>query len=109
MIRDNYSLDFTNHKLYSWLRVTRLSHEFSIDLNQSAINQSVKIYIALLQDTYLEALPTQAKRKRTVLRRLWNENRHCLGGALGSNVLYLSICIAPIIALAFQKRFRLLH
>jgi len=37
-----------------------------------SINQSVKIYIAPLQDTYSEALQTQAKRKRTVLRRWWN-------------------------------------
>ena len=28
-----------------------------------SINQSIKIYIAPLQDTYSEALPTQAKRK----------------------------------------------
>src|SRR6218665_1825824 len=39
--------------------------------NQS-INQSIKIYIAPLQDTYSEALPTQAKRKRIVFRRWWN-------------------------------------
>ena len=31
-----------------------------------SINQSVKIYIAPLQDTYSEALPTQAKRKRSL-------------------------------------------
>src|SRR6218665_1776344 len=37
-----------------------------------SINQSVKIYIAPLQDTYSEALPTQAKRKRRVFRRWWN-------------------------------------
>ena len=36
------------------------------------LNQSIKIYIAPLQDTYSEALPTQAKRKRTVFRRWWN-------------------------------------
>jgi len=29
-------------------------------------NQSIKIYIAPLQDPYSEALPTQAKRKRTI-------------------------------------------
>src|SRR6218665_682953 len=33
------------------------------------INQSIKIYITPLQDPYLEGLPTQAKRKRTVLRK----------------------------------------
>src|SRR6218665_1097158 len=37
-----------------------------------SINQSIKIYIAPLQDTYSEALPTQAKRKGTVFRRWWN-------------------------------------
>jgi len=36
------------------------------------VNQSIKIYIASLQDSYSEALPTQAKRKRTVFRRWWN-------------------------------------
>ena len=40
--------------------------------NSVQINQSIKIYIAPLQDTYSEALPTQAKRKRTVFRRWWN-------------------------------------
>jgi len=34
--------------------------------------QSIKIYIAPLQGPYSEALPTQAKRKRTVLGRWWN-------------------------------------
>jgi len=37
-----------------------------------SINQLIKIYIAPLQDSYSEALPTQAKRKRTVMRRWWN-------------------------------------
>jgi len=31
--------------------------------------QSIKIYIAPLQDPYSEVLPNQAKWKRTVLRR----------------------------------------
>jgi len=31
----------------------------------SIINQSVKIYLASLQDKYSKALPTQAKQKRT--------------------------------------------
>jgi len=35
-------------------------------------NLSIKIYIAPLQDPYSEALPTQAKRISTVLRRWWN-------------------------------------
>jgi len=30
------------------------------------INQSIKIYIVPIQDPYSEALPTQAKRKRTL-------------------------------------------
>jgi len=37
-----------------------------------SINQSIKIHIAPLQDPYSEALPTQVKQKRTVLRRWWN-------------------------------------
>jgi len=41
-------------------------------LSSQSINQSIKIYIAPIQDPYSEALPTQAKRKRTVLRRWWN-------------------------------------
>jgi len=32
----------------------------------------MKIYIAPLKDPYSEALPTQAKRKRTVFRSWWN-------------------------------------
>ena len=40
--------------------------------NSQSINQSIKIYIAPLQDTYSEALPTQANRKKTVFRRWWN-------------------------------------
>src|SRR6218665_3046346 len=39
-------------------------HEF-FSINQS-INQSIKIYIAPLQDTYSDALPTHAKRKRSL-------------------------------------------
>jgi len=31
-----------------------------------SINQSIKIYIAPLQDPYSDALPAQVKRKRTV-------------------------------------------
>ena len=46
------------------------------------INQSIKIYIAPLQDPYSEALLTQAKQKRTVLRRWWNwEQAPFFGGA----------------------------
>ena len=37
-----------------------------------SINQSVQNVYSALQDIYSEALPTQAKRKRTVLRRWWN-------------------------------------
>ena len=40
------------------------------------INQSIKIYIAPLQDPYSEVLLTQAKRKRTVLSRWWNSSWH---------------------------------
>jgi len=47
-------------------------------------NQSVKIYIAPLQDTYSEALPTQAKRKRKVLRRWWNWEQALFGRCLRS-------------------------
>jgi len=49
-----------------------------------SINQSVKIYIAPLQDTcaYSEALPTKAKRKRTVFRRWWNWEQAPFGRCL---------------------------
>jgi len=34
--------------------------------------QSIRIYLAPLQDPYSEALPTQAKRRRAVLKKmLW--------------------------------------
>src|SRR6218665_4228116 len=49
------------------------------------INQSIKIYIAPLQDTYSEALLTQAKRKRTVLRRWWNWEQAPFGRCLRLN------------------------
>ena len=49
-----------------------------------SINQSIKIYIALLQDTYSEAPPTQAKRKRTVFRRWWNWEQAPFGRCLRS-------------------------
>jgi len=55
--------------------------------NTININQSVKFYIALqapLQDTYSEALPIQAKRKRTVLRRWWNWEQAPFGRCLRS-------------------------
>ena len=45
---------------------------FGLNLTVGPINQSVKIYIVPLQDTYSEVLPTQAKWKRTVLSRWWN-------------------------------------
>ena len=48
------------------------------------INQSVKIYIAPIQDTYSEALPTQAKRKLTVWRRWWNWEQAPFGRCLRS-------------------------
>ena len=46
--------------------------------------QSIKIYIAPLQDPYSEALPTQAKQKRTVLRRWWNWEQASFGRCLRS-------------------------
>src|SRR6218665_3249188 len=49
-----------------------------------SINQSVKIYIVPLQDTYSEALPTKAKRKRTVFRRWWNWEQAPFGRCLRS-------------------------
>jgi len=39
--------------------------------SNEVINQSIKIYIVPLQEGS-EALPTQAKRNSTVLRRWWN-------------------------------------
>jgi len=50
----------------------------------ASINQSIKIYKAPLQDTYSEALPTQAKRKRTVFRRWWNWEQAPFGRCLRS-------------------------
>ena len=50
--------------------------------NNISINQSIKIYIAPLQDTNSEALPTQAKRKRTLLRRWWNWEQAPFGRCL---------------------------
>ena len=50
----------------------------------ACLNQSINIYIAPLQDTYSEALPTQAKRKRTVFRRWWNWEQAPFGRCLGS-------------------------
>src|SRR6218665_98105 len=45
---------------------------FSFEMGHFSINQLIKIYIVPLQDTYSEALPTQAKWKRTVFSRWWN-------------------------------------
>jgi len=50
-------------------------------------NQSTKIYIAPRQDTYSEALPTQAKRKRTDFRRWWN----CEQAPFGRCLRYISV------------------
>jgi len=47
-----------------------------------SINESVKICIAPVQDTYSEAHPTQAKRKRQSWEGGGIENKHRLGGAL---------------------------
>src|SRR6218665_1611048 len=49
-----------------------------------SINQSIKIYIAPLHDPYSEALLTQAKRKRTGLRRWWNGEQAPFGRCLKS-------------------------
>src|SRR6218665_3518037 len=49
-----------------------------------SINQSIKIYIAPLQDPCSEVLPTQAKQKRTVVRKWWN--------CFFPSHLYTSIC-----------------
>ena len=48
------------------------------------ISQSIKIYIAPPQDPYSEALTTQAKRKRAVLRRWWNWEQALFGRCLRS-------------------------
>ena len=60
----------------------KISSFHIISINQStnqSINQSKFIP---LQEPYSEALPTQAKRKRTVLRRWWKWEQAHLGGAL---------------------------
>jgi len=46
--------------------------------------KSIKIYIAPLKDPYSEALPTQAKWKKTVLRRWWNWEQAPFGRCLRS-------------------------
>jgi len=53
-------------------------------LTLNVFNQSVEIYIAPLQDSYSEALLTQAKWKRTVLRRWWNWEQATFGRCLRS-------------------------
>ena len=64
--------------LYAVERLIRLVRRFQkvelikVDIDDISINQSIQIYIAPLQDTYSEALQTQAKRKRTVFRSWWN-------------------------------------
>jgi len=50
-----------------------------------SINQSIKIYLAPLQDPYLEALLSQTKQKRTVLRRWWNWEQAPFGRCFRSN------------------------
>jgi len=50
----------------------------------SCNNQSIKIYITPLHDPYSLTLPTQAKRKRTVLRRRWNWEQAPFGRCLKS-------------------------
>src|SRR6218665_3847298 len=56
-----------------------------------SINQSIKIYIMPLQDTYSEALPTQAKRKRTVQEHCRKE--HACMGILIVLILYMQVFI----------------
>ena len=53
--------------------------------------QSIKIYIAPLQDPYLEALPTQAKRKRTVFSRWWNWEQPPFGSYLRLHVIWYEV------------------
>src|SRR6218665_2187230 len=61
--------------------IPKYTSRLNLSISQS-INQSVKIYIAPSQDTYSEELPTQVKRKTTVLRRWWNWEQAPFGGAL---------------------------
>jgi len=49
-----------------------------------SIKQSIKIYIAPLQDPYSKVLQIQAKRKRTLLRRWWNREQAPFGRCLRS-------------------------
>ena len=63
------SLHYITQKLKPHAENSHTKHYVYIT---QSINQSVKTYIAPLQDTYSEALPNQSKRKRTVLRRWWN-------------------------------------
>src|SRR6218665_2234802 len=63
--------------------IPKYTSRLNLSISQS-INQSVKIYIAPSQDTYSEELPTQVKRKTTVLRRWWNWEQAPFGGRLRS-------------------------
>ena len=59
------SVNINNNDLHDKFARGVMTSRNAATLNQS-INQSIKIYIAPLQDTYSEALPTQAKRKRSL-------------------------------------------
>jgi len=59
-------------------------HKHAYITCQTQTNRLIKIYIAPLQDPYSEALPIQAKRKRTVLRRWRNWYQAMLGRCLRS-------------------------
>ena len=51
---------------------------YTAPLQETTTQRRMNMYIAPLQDPYSEALPTQAKWKRTVFRSWWNR----LGGTL---------------------------
>ena len=74
--------------------------------NSVPINQSVKIYIAPLQDTYSEALPTQAKRKRTVFRRWWNWEQAPFGRCLWSTPSYELTQTSPLAINSFTPNWK---
>src|SRR6218665_1852187 len=64
----------TLHKL---VKTTNAPRVLDIFINcYTSINQSVKMYVAPLQKPCSEALPTQAKQKRTVLRK-WKSIPSC--------------------------------
>jgi len=77
--------DLCEDNLRIMIMSTKWSFQYSKTLHlKLSLCQSFKIYIAPLQDPYSEALLTQAKWKRTVLRKLCNWEQALFGRCLRS-------------------------